>query len=790
MEDYGETPAAPQGDILGKSDWHIRPNADEHGNLTTGETNTPYSTVQDWNKGINQGHLLLFGDGLIHAGLWNKGAGESTRYGNEYAGMEGIVKKVLNDGYPELNLAAAKGQLTEGPAHRDYTLVRDYQLTGTEEATLGTSGGGNKYEGTAIQNLSTNVITTWGGDADTGAESLEYLFKLEDGAYKKSYEDVTGLFQLDNAGYYYYDMRKNFAEFSQEGGTNHFVLYDAPATVRTDADVSIGNFFPFNKGSEVFTGLGDDGKLTSSVACSRNTMNHHLGMTVDVDFRQPVNGMIGSGTNAQPMTFQFSGDDDVWVFIDDVLVLDLGGIHSEIYGIIDFASGNVVIGRGFTSKGIPGYDPEHPEGTTDLVTQTTLKALFNDASVETRDSDWRGDTFASNTTHTLKMFYLERGNYDSSIALRFNLQPLLYQNIVKVDQNGNPLPGVEFELYPASSGDTGDIQCLYTDNSSVQENTIFYVTPDESNGPLVTLTTDENGSAVFHTPEGGYFNFADLGNQYYVLRETKAPVGYRAQPVDIALYYDAKTSMLSVANRWTTGAYACSVSNIIGPQELHCAGSMASNGQLLPDGDLLPRGDVKDGLVIAVPLLKQKSTGSWMVLYGSNLTGFNSVMAGSDIPTWRSAVLRAALEQAGGEDYADWHLDWDTENTRLYGKLYDLPGLATRYLLNNPDGGDMQMVYGIIPPAALTSLGITGTNAGERYASLWEYVKAHGVENTITAIKNVGDGNAFRLMSVQEFNRNFRSLIYIPNERRELRVLKIDRDGKPPAAAHAPVRYG
>lgn len=120
----------------------------------------------------------------------------------------------------------------------------------------------------------------------------------------------------------------------------------------------------------------------------------------------------------------------------------------------------------------------------------------------------------------------------------------------------------------------------------------------------------------------------------------------------------------------------------------------------------------------------------------------------------------------------------------MYGKLYDLPGLATRYLLNNPDGGDMQMVYGIIPPAALTSL------AGELYASLWEYVKAHGVENTITAIKNVGDGNAFRLMSVQEFNRNFRSLIYIPNERRELRVLKIDRDGKPPAAAHAPVRYG
>ena len=63
---------------------------DSEGEITTP---TGFSTDTNWNIGINHGHLLLFGDGLIHAGLWNKGAGESCDYGKAYAGMEGIVKQ-------------------------------------------------------------------------------------------------------------------------------------------------------------------------------------------------------------------------------------------------------------------------------------------------------------------------------------------------------------------------------------------------------------------------------------------------------------------------------------------------------------------------------------------------------------------------------------------------------------------------------------------------------------------------------------------------------------------------
>lgn len=468
VESHGEYPEAPQGDILWKSDSHFRPAKAEEPDGELVDSPVYFSTVGDWNQGINAGHLLLFGDSPIHAGLWNKGAGENTLYGKQYAGMEEIVLPNLDaGGYPVINTAAARNILTKkqpGEAgYRDYTLIRDYKLAGDHV------GGeyNTDYAGEAIQNFSETLLGLWGKSIDTGVESLDYLFDpTVDHPCKKSYQNIQGLFQMDNAGYYYYNMRENFAEFREAPADTYtytntgysdgrFVLYDAPATTRTDGDQSIGNFFPFNKGAEVFDGLDENGRLTSSVSCARNAMNHHLGMTVDINFLQPVNGEINAGAQgAQDMTFEFAGDDDVWVYIDDVLVLDMGGVHSEIYGTINFATGDVYIGRAFQTKGIP----EHPEDPQNMVTHTTLRELFRKAGAEDT-VDWEGDTFANNSDHHLRMFYLERGNYDSSIALRFNLQPQLYQTIRKINQDGDPIEGIEFHLYAAEKNGGQ----LYTD---------------------------------------------------------------------------------------------------------------------------------------------------------------------------------------------------------------------------------------------------------------------------------------------------------------------------------------
>lgn len=830
VNDTGEVPnggTTPKGDLLTKDHSHVREKPSAWGNSSA------YSSENDWWRGINENHLLLFGDGVIHAGLWNKGAGETSDYGKQYAGMEGIVKPILINGYPSVNIEAARQRLTGDETVRNWKLVSDCMLTGDHIDTLD-SPGVYTYDSKDVQNFSNTLIQKWenatGQTIDNGTESLNYLFDPSiSHDYKKSYQNVRGLFQLNDEGYYYYNMRENFAEFRKNETTvvseepsgkveqhsdGNFILYDAPATVRTDAEKSVGNFFPFNTAQQVFDGVDAQGKLTSSVNQAGNEMNHHFGMTVDVDFRQPLNGLINMGTAGNKhMTFEFSGDDDVWVYIDDVLVLDLGGVHSEIYGLIDFATGDVFIGQSFDSKGIPEYDlqadgsyntPDH------LVTRTTLKALFEAAGVDTNTSAWRDNTFASNTDHKLNMYYLERGNYDSSLAMYFNLQPRLYQQIKKVDQNGDPIENVEFDLYEAKK--TGE-------------------TYEAVGEALASLKTGKDGIAVFEeiqeyqedgTPVMRPFNFADrYTNQnieYYILKETKPAEGYRALPNDVVLQYNNETTMLIVANRYLTGAYASFISNIIGNSHVTYGSFSPATGQIEPSSTAISEQAQKEGLILAVPMLRQDGMsaetgdGKWVALYGSNTKGLSTIIPETRTAfAWRKAILHSALYQALDADTPGWYLEWNTDTKRLEGTLSDLPGRADRYQLIEDLDSDMKMVYAIIEPAVFEKLGITGESSQARYQAFAEYVqnavqryldehKGEGKtskELTEAAIEEIGeqiymtpaDGGAYEMdgayqsrgfsfLNTDQFIRNFRSLLYIPNEQRELRVWKVDQNGK------------
>lgn len=222
-------------------------------------------------------------------------------------------------------------------------------------------------------------------------ESLAYLFNPDiEHSGKVSYPNVNKLLRKTADGSYVYDSKENYAIFDEV--KNEFVLSTAVAAPNIETEAfKFGNFFPFNKinstdpirypyGSPLYTIKNPD---------------YHFGLTMEATFLQPKDGIYQD----QNMIFDFSGDDDVWVFIDDVLVLDLGGIHAAQSGSIDFASGNVTVNGKVT---------------------TTIKERFEKAKAD-ETTGFEGNTFADFTEHSIKFFYLERGAGASNCKLKINL---------------------------------------------------------------------------------------------------------------------------------------------------------------------------------------------------------------------------------------------------------------------------------------------------------------------------------------------------------------------------------
>lgn len=238
-------------------------------------------------------------------------------------------------------------------------------------------------------------------------ESSSYLFSTTSGTGKTVYAGANYLFKKDADGYYEYDSAENFAQFDTK--TKNFTVYKVPGScsnaVGLQGDPRHGSFFPFNT-------------LGSSTISNYNWIygisgnpDFHFGMTMSAKFIQPKDGKI----QGNDMVFEFSGDDDVWVYIDGVLVLDIGGIHNAASGSINFANGNVTVGNN---------------------NNLNLRQLFTDAN--TTGDFVRGENrFADYTMHTINFYYLERGEGDSNCKLKFNLPTVPKKSVTVEKQLSN-----------------------------------------------------------------------------------------------------------------------------------------------------------------------------------------------------------------------------------------------------------------------------------------------------------------------------------------------------------------
>lgn len=244
-----------------------------------------------------------------------------------------------------------------------------FKNAGPEDYNSYVGEGNGAYTGIVNTTLTNGYPTT---TADKGSESLDYLFggKPDDKAVT-IHKPTGGLLTLGKDGYYSFDADSQKATYDKADKAPHeFTVSKRQCTNQSSTPC----FAPFGDGSD------DD--------------RYSFGMNLDANFYMPKDGKV----NNQDMVFDFTGDDDVWVFIDGVLVLDLGGIHQALGGKINFATGKIT------------YDKTQRYGN---LPATTITDAFTNAG-ETWDS-------TAYETHHLSFFYLERGDGGSNCKISFNL---------------------------------------------------------------------------------------------------------------------------------------------------------------------------------------------------------------------------------------------------------------------------------------------------------------------------------------------------------------------------------
>lgn len=621
------------------------------------------------NTGINKDHQLKFNGGA-GTGI-NKWTGKSVIDGS---GRLSFVKKKLVGGYPSIDAG---------------------------------------------------TYTSYGSSDTYTDESLAYLFNnasqenhQQDG--KAVYNNVQGLFQLEN-GYYVYDSygsEGNYAVYNST--TNSFDVYNKAGVYKgdTSSETNLGQFFPFDSASKVFeekNGQLSPLKITDG---TNDKLNHHFGMSMTTEFVQPASGKT---TDNKDMIFEFSGDDDVWVYIDGVLVGDLGGIHEKATLKINFATGEVKVGH-----------IDDANGTKKEIEKTNIKAKFEAADADT--SNFTGNTFSNSTKHTLSFFYLERGAGASNMSLKFNLTTLPSSEVEKVNQNGEAVNGATFALYRSDGPNA-----------------------DWNEGELIAQgETKDGGQLILQKSDGSVLSFDQEHaekHDYFVLKEMGLPEGYRssltssttATPGELHLQYKKAASGTGgvVVAPQTTVTMADGTTQWTGSRMWLNGGYLAAKETIsLPNSAQDNKGNaISSGTTFAVVLKltgaseDHTSEDAWTPVTGNPLDGYKLCSKHG---------IEGAVEAAKSADTSVFAVNTkgDYEVT-----VKSLPGDIEKYAAMMTDQSKAEYTVAVYHTTA---------------SSLAEAT----TENT-------------SMVQYQSINRQFSTVIHLTNVQNRLFVQKVDDSGKP-----------
>ena len=274
---------------------------------------------------------------------------------------------------------------------------------------------------------------------------------------KESYTNVGIPFVKQGNGFYQFDSNEHEAYFENGQPSSDVDLQwkEEKVSYKGDAGSYIKGFFPFNNPDDI----------------ENDDAIYHFGMKISTPFYMTEDGRTGTG---EDITFEFSGDDDIWIFIDGKLVIDLGGIHNQISADINFANNEVIVYEGLKSDGV-------------INKQTALTDILGE--------NWNDDL---EEEHTLSVFYLERGMGSSNCQVYFNLPTSVQMSDVLVHHY---LEGTSQSLAPDDliEGFPGD---PYTTSQSdqVPENYELVSTSGTTSGLIGTSRTIVNYYYRLKTP--------------------------------------------------------------------------------------------------------------------------------------------------------------------------------------------------------------------------------------------------------------------------------------------------
>ncbi len=326
----------------------------------------------------------------------------------------------------------------------------------------------------------------------TNGTSLKYLFEQSRQNGVTAYPNLTGLLSKDAEGYYNYDSSENHAQLTDND--SKLTVYNAKLSPLWDS-FPYGNFLPFNK-----LPFDANNGSENSVTGGRSMTDVWFGMNISFSFMQPKDGYL----KGLPMRFDFRGDDDVWVFIDGVKVLDIGGIHDKKEGSINFRTGKVSV-EGIQEESLASlyekaYKEQNPNAGENEISKY-LNSIFKEVNGEYT-------TFKNFSAHDFRFFYLERGGGAANCKLRFNI-PAMDKDSINVSK--------EIENY--DDGAYSDVEFsyeLYVEGKETPEKDAPY-TLIHADGSTETLRTDkESGKFVLKHGEHARFEQYAQGTSYYV----------------------------------------------------------------------------------------------------------------------------------------------------------------------------------------------------------------------------------------------------------------------------------